>query len=176
MLDARRALVARALEVLARGDERTGPDALAADLAAAYQVCAGIESPGSTVQLDDAPAVALAAVEKLERDLLSQARALVPNDAAPVRLDEIERRRAGRLMVATGPIQQFAAEQVTCAELVAFIVTARVPARAAEAKTIIDEMHAARNSAQHIFTQILACERAMTRLWLLYLQPREVQS
>ncbi|MCE2968218.1 MAG: hypothetical protein ACK5Q8_07475 [Phycisphaerales bacterium] len=176
MLDARRALVAKALEVMASNDPRTGPDALAADLASAYQVCAGIEPSGSTVQIDDAPAVALAAVEKLQRDLLTQARALVPNDAAPIRLDEIERRRTGRLMVATGPIQQFAAEQVTCAELVAFIVTARIPARSDQAKVILDEMHQSRNAARHIFTQIHACERAMSRLWLLFLQPRESQS
>ncbi len=95
------------------------------------------------------------------------AEAVTPNDYAPIPLDVIDRRRQGRVRLAQGPVQAFAAQQVTTAELMAYVVSAEHPRLAAQAKSIVDGMADERRQSKHIFEQMIYAERAMLRLWQL---------
>jgi len=99
----------------------------------------------------------------------ADARRHQPNPRAPVAMREIDRRLAGRRLLAQGPIQSFAADQASLAELMAYIVSAERPGRADHVLRITRDAEHARQTANHVFNQILAGERAMLELWLIRL-------
>jgi hypothetical protein len=107
------------------------------------------------------------AATELARFWRAAAEAVAPNDHAPVTLDVIDRRQQGRVRLAHGPIQRFAAEQVTTAELMAYVVSAEHPRLSPQVKAAVAEMAQSRRQASHIFEQIAHAERAMLRLWRL---------
>lgn len=165
--DARRALVEKLLELLAEVGAQESADRLAAQLAESYSAMAGRQpSPGGYTD-EQAGQAARDMAEAVWMVYRTEAQRHAPNPRAPLRLDEIDRRREGRLTVANGLLQQFAAEQVGCAEALAYVVTGESPGRSAAARTVIDEMNAQRRSAKSIFQQILVVEQAVTRLWML---------
>lgn len=117
-------------------------------------------SPGSPADVD--------AIASIVRALmLREAEALIPTGREPLSLSQIAARRAARLTVSDGRVRRFAAEQASICELLAYIVSAESPSRADGARTILDDLGADRRNARHIFEQVLASERAASRLWRL---------
>src|SRR5262249_5456063 len=127
MLQARRALIERLIEQLAGRGGAAGVDRLAEMLGAAYQIkepdggaAGGARAgrAGGEQAAAEAPAgPSTAGVEDLWRSMLADAEALVPNRAAPIPLAVVQGRRNGRRALASGPVQIWAAEQVSVAEL-----------------------------------------------------------
>ncbi len=179
-LQTRRALVERLLEMIGTGNDQAAIDSLAALLWDSYSRRAGIPEQSSGAGggsggggagasgMDPAQRGLLAATS-LWQQWRSDAEASAPNDYAPIALDAIGRRHDGRASLSDGYIQAFAAQQVGAAELMAYVVTAERPSRAAHSKDIMQQMSTARRGAAHIFTQLAATERAMLELWMLRL-------
>jgi hypothetical protein len=167
-MDARRALVERLLEMVAAGGDQGSVDGLATLLGESYQRRAGVESNGQSAPLDPALAVSRSAKD-LWKVWRTDAQAASPNQYAPLSLDEIDGRRRGREALNDGPVQSLAVDQVGIAELMAYIVTAEHPARAAKARSILGDMSAGRRKATHVFGQLAATERAVLELWMLRL-------
>lgn len=167
-LEARRALAARLLELLAAAGEDAKIDGLSLAMFDAYTVRAGGIGLGEADSTGESGATRGAeAAADLCRTWRAAAEAVAPNDYAPISLDVIDRRRQGRIRLAQGPVQAFAAQQVTTAELMAYVVSAEHPRLAAQTKSIMDEMADARRRSSHIFEQMVYTERAMLRLWQL---------
>lgn len=173
-LEARRGLIERLLELLASAGDQAAINGLSALLFESYRVRSGLGSLKLDQVATDADAQrgsdAAAAMWRLWRDA---AESVSPNEYAPVSLGAVDRRREGRLTLAAGPIQRFAAEQAGAAELAAYVVTAERPAAASAVRTIMDEMAQERRQATHIFGQLAAAERAVLRLWLVRFQENE---
>ncbi|MBL8991287.1 MAG: hypothetical protein JNJ48_06880 [Phycisphaerae bacterium] len=167
-IDARRALVEKLIELLA--GQTVGYqslDRLAAQLAEAYAVMAGREpSPGGYTD-EQAGQAARDMAEAYWLSLRAEAGRLPAGPRSPARLDDIDHRREARFAVAGGLLQQFAVEQVGCAELLAYIVAAEAPSRADRAAEVVASMHEQRRRARTILDQVLIVERSMTRLWLV---------
>ncbi len=86
------------------------------------------------------------------------------------RMDELDRRHAGRKLLAKGSLDQFAVEQVMGVEAMALLVAAERPQLKQHVETITDELRVKRRTARTILDQILACEEAAVRLWKLRLR------
>ncbi len=164
MLAARRGLVERLAELLAGGIPGYGAfDRVAATLRSAY----GAAPSRADGEPDlGGPATELA---DLWRAWRAEAETFTPNPHAPLPLEKIASRRAGRAALALGPVQAWAAEQASLAEVLAYIVSGESPSRAPRVREIMEDLADRRRSATHIFEQIRVTERAMLRLWLLRL-------
>jgi hypothetical protein len=163
-LAARRALVDRLLGMLAGQGPQAGIDQASALIGESYAAMAGIESalPG------ESPADrCVRGADQLFRLWRLEAERLPPPEHSPLTLEQIERRRRSREQIASGPLQTFAGQEASIAEMFAYIVCAERPVQAARAQTIIDNMTTDRRAATHIFDQMAASERAITQLWLL---------
>ncbi len=163
---ARRALVDRALGLLAGQGPQAGIDQASALIAESYLSMAGADSGRGDESAADRCVRAAGELFGLWR---SEADRLPPPEHPPLSLDQIERRRRSRQRIANGPIQSFAGEQVSVAELFAYIVCAERPVQATRAATIIEEMATQRRGAEHVFDQMRVTERAIARLWALRL-------
>ena len=177
-LAARRELIARLLAALAASGTDSAIDFLAAIIASAYDRPAGPSSQGATnatlppsrTSPDLAvPARALQGVRREWESWHAEALQVPANPNAPLKLGEVERRRQSRLSVASGPVQNFAAEQLSLAELVSVVVCSERPAEAPRVRQIIDDLTKEKRAARHVFEQVLASQRAMLRLWLIRL-------
>lgn len=166
-LAARRALVERALGLVAGQGPQAGIDQACALIAESYLAMAGAESGSSPDE--SAADRCVRGAGQLFRLWRLEADRLPPPEHAPVSLDQIERRRRSRQQIASGPIQAFAGEQVSVAELFAYVVCAERPVQASRATTIIEDMARERRGADHVFEQMRATERAIARLWSLRL-------
>lgn len=189
-VEARRALVERLLMMRAGEGPAATIDRLVAMLAESYDQrrtittqpatnatnaatdSAANTSSGTGTSTGRAEAAALSLAiwtsELLEKHR-ADARRHEPNPRAPVTIREIERRLAGRRLLAQGPIQAFAADQAAITELLAYTVSAERPARADRVLRITRDAEHARQTSSHVFQQILAAERAMLELWLVRL-------
>jgi len=163
---ARRALVERLLQVIADSGATGQIDSLAAELAETYR--GRLTRSGKDRQRGDGGAApveigARALRQRLERD----AESLIPTGREPSSLRDLEVRRAARVRVASGRVQLFAAEQAGVCELFAFIVANERPQFADAVADVLAELDDRRRSANHVFEQVEAGERAMLRLWRL---------
>ena len=163
MFAARRALVVRLSQLIAAGGATGGVDDVALMIRTAYGLPEQTD-PGATDLSAYEPATE---VRDLWNELRPVADSFLPNPHAPIPLDRVESRRAGRAALASGPVQAWAAEQISLAELMSFVVAGEQPSRAPAVKRIMDDLAAARRRATHIFEQISATETAIMRLWLL---------
>lgn len=168
--EARRALVERLLELLASSGDQASINALAGLV---WQSYAARSASGKDQQASDQIAAGIDAKAGSDasgamwREWRDAAEAVSPNGAAPLALDVIDRRHEGRISLASGPIQRFAADQVGIVELMAYVVTAEHADRAKDAAIVISEMASQRRKASHVFEQLVAAEKAMLRLWLI---------
>lgn len=164
----RRALVTRLLEMVAARGDHGLVDRLADLLSDSYRgrVAVGPAEAHSASSEKIAPEVAARIVRA---SWLRWAQALTPGASVLVTLDQIQRRSAGRSRLASGMIQEFAAEQVGTAELMAFVVAVEQPSSGTQVAAILERLGKARRSADHVFTQMLAAERAMIELWAIRL-------
>lgn len=163
-LATRRALVDRLLGLLAGQGPQAGIDQACSMIAESYVAMAGADSGPPEESAAERCVRGSGQLYKLWR---MEAERLPPPEQAPASLDQIDRRRRSRQQIAAGPVQAFAGEQVSIAEMFAYIVCAERPAQATRALTIINDMSRARREASHIFTQMTVTEQAIARLWLL---------
>lgn len=161
---ARRALVERLLEVTAASGDAGRIDEFAADLAESYRGRNG-ERPLSSEAAEAVPAHLSAA--QLRARWRRWAEGVVPTGREPVPLARIESRLAARSRIASGPVQDFAAEGLAVCELMALVIVTEQPSRAPDAAQILQRLADARRRADHILAQIHAAELAALELWLL---------
>jgi len=166
-LEARRALVERLLELVAADPSAKPMDKLAAVLADALCGSVGISIPSGGITDEDGARLARDAAGEMMRKLRQECERHIPNRAAPLSIERIERAHAGRLALARGVVQQFAADELASTELLAFIVTAERPSVAPVAATILANLNQARRDATSVLEQIKHTEAAMLRLWIL---------
>ncbi len=164
---ARRALVERALELLSADGDTAQIDSTSVALAAVYTSALGRPQPTGGYDADDAGLALRDAAAALFASLHDAAIRASPNDQAPRSIEEIDRRHQARLSVARGLVQQFAADQAGCVELLAFITSAERPGSAADCRTVVDTFAAQERDAGHVLFQVRAGEAAMVKLWLL---------
>ncbi len=163
-LAVRRALVERLLAMLAGGTVESSLEQYASLISDSYLRAAGQETAqGAGAAAEGAQRGA----ELLWTAIRAEADAVAPVPAAPIPLDQIDRRRIGRRTLATGPVQAFAAEQVSVAEAMSYVVAGEKPTSAKRVEAIVARMQTARRAASHVFDQILATERAILELWML---------
>ncbi|MCA9310799.1 MAG: hypothetical protein KDA21_06310, partial [Phycisphaerales bacterium] len=198
-LAVRRTLVEALLERLAT-DARLGLDAAARSIGVAYEkrtiffALAPIGTPDAasssvtSTDLDIAPTMLARAVdltagpaspadmaEQLYQLWYDRAQAFIEGDWAPYPLYEVRRRHNGRQRFARGPIQEFAAAQVSLAEAMAYVVAANRPSQADQIRALMDTLARERRiydealQAQHIFSQLHVTEATILRLWLIML-------
>ena len=166
----RRALVERLLQMLASRGEDRAVDGLASVLGDAYS---GRNSVGAVDRSTGTPAERLTPDAAAKAGRLAWQRwaeAMTQGGRAPLTLDQIQRRHAGRAGLSDGLVQSFAAEQVTTAELMAYVIAGERPDAADQVRAVLDRLSKARRQAEHVFGQILAAERAMTELWMIRLE------
>lgn len=163
-LAARRAMVERLLGMLALGSGESTFEAYAELIADSYLRASGQE-PGRGAGA--AAEGAAKGAESLWAMLRAEAEAAAPVENAPIQLDRIDRRRLGRLSLADGPVQVFAAQQVSIAEAMAFIVVGERPTAARAASGVIETMQAERRASKHVFEQLYATELALLKLWMI---------
>ena len=179
--EARRALVARSLELLAREDRRfldiartaleravvirldalpapparPGPDTFSGG---------GIDSIGIADDSDSVPVM-----ESYVERLLALCRRYPQRSQAFATLTELESRRRWRDRLATGAIAEFVSGSTSSLELLAYATTAERPADAERIGDIIEEAASARRIATSAWVQIAVNERAMLRLNMIRL-------
>jgi hypothetical protein len=163
-LDARRALVEYQLELVAQGVALRRIDELVVALAQAYAPPGAVTLPPSK---DDAAAMLIHLAAQRGVDLRRQAESIFPSERLPQRLESILNLAEARRAIASGPIQAFAAEQVSNAELLGYIVAAQHPASSTSVARLLEQLGRSRRKATHAFQQIAEAERTITRLWLL---------
>lgn len=163
---ARRALVERLLELVASGGDLAIVDELSQPVAEAYWSRASRTPLNARDRVSDAPP-ASSSVTRLWNRWRRAAEGVVPNDRVPITLDRIDRLRAGRVRLASGLVQRFAADQFSICDAMAYVISAEQPALAGRAGVVLDELRDVRRTSGHVILQVAATERAMTRLWLL---------
>ena len=186
---ARRALVERLLELLSGGGALAGLDSLSESLGQSYWFRAKVAGatppdpgdegelapPGEEAEAQGTPAPAsgatLPAIEESARTLRlrleAEASQRLATGREPLGLLEIEQRRVGRLRLAHGRLQLFAAEQACLVDLMVFLVASENMDRAPAARAILDGFSASRRASRHIIEQIEQGEAALLRLWML---------
>jgi hypothetical protein len=70
-------------------------------------------------------------------------------------------------------VQAFAAEQVSIAEAMSYIVTAEQPLKVEQVRLVLTNMAGDRRHASNILEQIKITERAIAQLWLIRMQQEE---
>lgn len=167
---ARRALVERLLEAVASESPMARVDRLATLLAVSYRAMAA-PAPLSYDQRRQAtqPPAFVSAAE-LWQQWRATADSVVLTSPPALSLDQIDRRRAGRVGQAKGMVQAFSAEQTSLCEIMAYVIQAEQPARADQVKDVLARMTDDRRHARTIFRQICATERAIIQLWLIRYQ------
>jgi hypothetical protein len=162
-LAARRSLVERLLSLLAAEGVLGRTESLVRALSETYQRAAEME-PGT-----GAGASATGAIEGV-RKLCELVHAEARGSSGEGASDPTwERRRRGRVSLAEGPVQVFAAEQTALAELLASVVVRERPRERDVVESVLRTLSAERRSATHVFEQIAATEAAIVRLWTLRL-------
>lgn len=147
-------------------------DALAGWIAQSYDAQARGYKPGmssgSTVStpagtLPEAPAARL--FDRWMREIGGLRSA--PGDLE--KITRIRQKREARLALARGPMQRFAAQQVSCAEALALLVAIETPSLAADVERVTSEALAIRARAMRVIEQMEIAEHTISRLWRIRL-------
>ncbi|MCH7791968.1 MAG: hypothetical protein IID31_06780 [Planctomycetes bacterium] len=166
-LQARRALVETLLQRLSAQGDLAGLDDYVDQLALSY---VGRSSRSPLVGPDRENIVPLDpgfAASMLFRQWRASVDRAVAQGASAIDTDAVDRRRTGRLGLATGPVQQFAAHQASLCEVMAVVIASERPEAAARIRALMDDMTDQRRRAIDIYRQIHAVERSMLELWLM---------
>jgi hypothetical protein len=158
----RRALVERVLYLTAAQGRIGSIDQLSEALADSYGVMAGRE--GALVPPGQGGFLAVRHAAEFYAMLRAEASRPAAATARPPDLEPLERRLRGRLAVAQGLVQRFAAYQLACAEVLEAIVLRDRPLRDQDVGAVMRAMDEARAKARGTPEQIRAVEEAMVRL------------
>lgn len=161
--ECRRALVATLVQAFAKESPSGVIDVIAESLAQTYgrQV-----EPGRT-EVVESQSDPLVAVSELRSRLYSEASRAVPTGREHSSLYGLVNSRKVRIQSAAGVIQQFHAEQLSCIDLLAYLVVAEDPSKAAEVRDVIRRFEQVRREATHILQQVREGERVRLELWIL---------
>ena len=166
-LQARRALVETLLQRLSAQGDLAGLDDYVDQLALSY---VGRSSRSPLVGPDReniVPVDPSFAASMLFRQWRASVDRAVAQGASAIDTDAVDRRRTGRLGLATGPVQQFAAHQASLCEVMAVVIATERPEAASRIRALMDDMTDQRRRANDIYRQIHAVERTMLELWLM---------
>lgn len=158
---ARIALIEHTFEVLPSG--RSEVDVHSAVLANAYEVRAGLWNAQFTAQAE--PRATQEALALLTQAMLERAGQLITATPTPDDLNGLQRRRAARWRLALGVTQQFAVEQLTALDLLAYITVAEQPNTRDRVLQVLQHASMARQTASHVIEQCGVIELAMARMW-----------
>lgn len=164
----RRDLVARYIEAIADTGSLRAVEEIARAIAEVYEQQAMPSFAGMAagrVQPNPQPTVQAG---KLLARWDQESQGVIPSGREPMSLQAMNAARAARARVSTGDVQEFVAVQAAIAERMAFVFVAQRPAAGEPAGVILNEMRDELRSVSHVFGQILACERAICRLWVLH--------
>ncbi len=181
-LAARRALVERLLQLAAGAGRARAMDEISDLFAETYHHRA--RHAGATPKLTANPPAdptapeaaappsppAEASAQLLRQQWQTEAARRTPTGREPTTLAQLDSSRSARRRLASGRVQQFAAEQVSLAELMGYVVASERPAKRDKVSAILDSLAGSRRSARHISVQLEAAEEAMLRLWLIRLE------
>lgn len=160
----RRALVERLLEQMAAQSVAGRVDQACVKLAECYATMATGTTP-PTPDVEKAAAALQVAAEQLYGKLRSQAGAMVPNQQVGLTIDVIDRRREARRMVALGPIQFFAADQVAIFEMTSYIAASEKPESVTRLVGLMASVSKERQGASSILEQLRVVEQGVARVW-----------
>jgi hypothetical protein len=163
----RKALVERLLTLLAFTNATVAADKASVALAESWGTIAG--TAAFEVPDIDGPTESVAAAARAYAALITQVRQQVPAPTALVHPDVLDKARAGRLLVARGLPQAFAANQVSAVEALAVIVAAERPAAVDQCRSLIAGLNADRAAARSVAVQIRVTEATALRLWAVRL-------
>ncbi len=166
-LAARRVVVEALLERLSGGGSGNAIDTLSAVIAESYLRMAGETPPPDGVRGGEAGQAAARAAGALYTALRARCQRHPVNPRAAYTLDRLDARRAGRLALAVGPVQVFAAEQASCAEALGYLVCAERPAGAGQAAAALEALAQRRRGSESVADQLKATEATILRLHLL---------
>jgi len=177
MMAARRGLVERLLQLVSSEGERAMIDRQSELLARSLdgrtlEAPRADDSARGSATLPPAAELSAATIYRQWRSSVDPALPLPSGLPGP---EEVERRRAGRLALARGMVQYFAAQQVSGVEMMAFVMGAERGADVMRIGEVLDQLVGQRQGARHIFEQVRATEAATLRLWMIRLG-REPQS
>ena len=164
---ARRALVGRLLGLVATTSSEAWQEKLSRQIADAYLRAVDEES-----SLQSSADDSLRAAGLVYSKWLAQSERSPFNPSWPLTVQQIERRAQGRLSLAVGPVQRFAAQQASVVDIMAYVVAAERTDRATAIGMIADDLARERRGASHVYEQIASSERAMLRMWQLRLDER----
>jgi hypothetical protein len=163
----RRALVERLLSMVSTRGESSAIETGEGLIAESYKRMSGSSSGDpseSNADLLARSANALYSMWRLEADRLP------PPARTPLTLEQIQRRRDGRMNVAAGPTQSFAAEQAAVSEILAYVVCAERPLEQAPVTEVLALSTERRRHADHVLMQMIETELAISRLWRIRLR------
>ncbi len=167
---ARRALVERLLDLRGPAAGRDTIDRLAESLALSYR---GIAADAPLTREQRAARPIPAAQESAALAFLrlrTQTDRMIPASPPPMTTTDIERARAARQSQARGPIQAFAAQQSSLAELIAYAAHAEQPSQASAVRETLETLRSQRRAAKSVFEQLAETEAAIVKLWLIRLE------
>lgn len=167
-LRARRAIVDELLRRIAGVGEGQVIDQLVAELRSSYEArLARPSSPQNTA----ADALQLAeAAEALAAQWRELAQQEIEDLSLLSHLDDLDQRSIGRLLLAEGSLDRFAAHQSASVEAMALLVMAENPGVRSQAEAVVAELTKRRREARNILEQIVASEEAAVKLWKLRLE------
>lgn len=126
---------------------------------------------GTSPHVDDVPSgITLnEATRQLRRQWEEHAMLFEPNPSSRVTLDEIRQRRLGRLRLIEGPIREFAVEQLSLVELLAYVMVGERPDATYQVESVMDDLLRDRSASGSVLEQIAMAQRAIVELWWIRL-------
>jgi hypothetical protein len=167
LLRTRRMLVQTALEQLAAEGDQGVIDALATVLGESYLARAMAGTAGSSGgTLPDLSPDQAAALLRLQWERLARQGGM---GGGALEVESVLARHASRLGLAEGPVQTFAAEQITAFELMSIAVASERLDQTVAVQALLAQVRTERSHAGDIVEQIVIVERAFVALWAIRL-------
>lgn len=163
---ARAALVARLSELMSVNEGELDEAARALMLALASAESSVVAATDADAALGDAQAIESHARERWQR-WHAAASAQGGESAVLVAVERMARRRDLRLLLASGPMQRFAAWQASTIDAMGFVVGREQPSLASRVEAVVAQGAARVRAAKDAAAQIAEGERTIVRLWLL---------
>ena len=166
-LRTRRVLVQTALEQLAAEGDQGVIDALATVLGESYLARAMAGPTGSSGGTPPSlPPDQAAALLRLQWERLARQGGM---GGGALEVEAVLARHASRLGLAEGPVQTFAAEQITAFELMTIAVASERLDQTVAVQALLTQVRTDRSHAGDIVEQIVIVERAFVTLWAIRL-------
>lgn len=162
----RRALVERLLEQVAVETFAGRVDQACQRLAVSYDTISGNSTAIGLPDADKAAELLRVSAAHWRDTLRAQATRLGPTQRLTLTLEQSDRALAARRLVARGPLQAFACDQLACFELLTLAAAAERPEAVPRLNQLVLQVTADRRTAADILAQLRIVEQAITRIWV----------